>query len=153
MRVSVDDYHLYYGKLKDNVSYTCTVINLLLNNVISLNGTIDMNNLNKCKKRHLWVYIMYLAQNNPGIEPFIAFEKDNLPRIIKENVVELSNYTFFLKSDLAKFINQFLAKNKDLVNIKIIHQVLDVLINQVKLLDQALVDKINAAKVHQDQLQ
>jgi hypothetical protein len=143
---------LYFGNFNScSSSLNCTIITMLLNNVIGLDGTIQPDNLNVSFKRQLWAYIIYLAQSNPTLYPFIGFDKDDmgtLVNIVKEYLDNQFEYEFFLKSDLSRFINSFISANKEQVDIKIIHQLLDRLIEKVNDMDRQLVQKITLAIQH-----
>jgi hypothetical protein len=140
---------LYFGNLKSNFNLNCTIINLLLNNVIELDGTINLKKLDVCLKRQLWAYIIYLARSNPGIEPFVRMDGDNPRQLIEVVTNTLGSelqYEYFLKKDLANFINKFLtSSSRDLIDIKIISQVLDRLLEKVNDMEKDLVRKIKIA--------
>lgn len=140
---------LYFGNLfklkKLTNSYNCIVLQLLLNNVLELNGHVNLDNLNKCKKKHLWIYFLYLSKNNPGIHPFshISYEDDlyfQLKNIITTNYP--CKYEYLLKKDIAGYINQILDNNEN-INIAFLDQIINLLMKKVDQMDSNLIQMYN----------
>jgi uncharacterized protein (DUF2164 family) len=142
---------LYFGNFNGATSLNCTIITMLLSNIVGLDGMIQNENLKHSFKRQLWAYIIYLGQSNPTLYPFIGFDKDDHDKLVDIVKTYLDNhveYEFFLKIDLARFINNFISANTAQVDIKIIAQVLDKLIEKVNDMDRQLVQKITSAIQH-----
>lgn len=139
---------LYFGNFNGGTSLNCTIITMLLNNIVGLDGMIQPENLNHTFKRQLWAYIIYLGQSNPTLYPFVGFDKDDMDKlvdIVKKYLDNSIEYDFLLKTDLTRFINNFISTNREQVDIKIINQVLEKLIEKVNDMDRKLVEKITLA--------
>ncbi len=141
---------IYFGNLYNlkqvTNSYNCIVIQLLLNNIIELNGLINMDRLDKCKKKHLWLYFLYLSNNNPGLHPFssINFEEDlfsQLKKILSSNYQ--CQHEYFLKKDIAGYINQTIQLNTGNINLTFIDQLIGLLLKKVEEMDTNLIQAYN----------
>jgi len=138
---------LYFGNFNGGTSLNCTIITMLLNNIVGLDGMIQTENLKHSLKRQLWAYVIYLGQSNPTLYPFVGFDKDDMEKLVDivKQYLNIIEYDFFLKTDLARFINNFISANREQVDIKIINQVLEKLIEKVNDMDRQLVQKITLA--------
>jgi hypothetical protein len=127
-KISFKSKDVFDSKFTPNVDICfCTVSKLLFNNIINIDGSIDMEKAITLKKHELWSYIYYLYSfNNKTINEFIAMRT---PRNNKANaelfynsVLEIigksTNSTSSIDiNDLIYFINVIIHKYEDnLVN-------------------------------------
>jgi len=98
----------------------CTIIDMLLNGVLTFEGRIDTGNLINTKKRSLWAYLYYLWTHNRELTPFKA-EPDE--KTLKELVVK-GDAIYVSKFDLANYINLVVDTYEKTIQIVIINKLL-----------------------------
>lgn len=92
---------------------------LMFDDVLSLDGTIDIDNIFKAQKRDLWVYVYYLFRNNMDVPIFKNMMQEKAPiRASADNFVNevkgylksrgLSSAEHIDKQDIGAFINYIL---------------------------------------------
>ena len=116
------------------------IINLLLNNVIELNGMVNEEKaLQYASKSQLWVYIIYLKNDNPYIFTDVESDQDYVDFVNK--TLKSVDDEFFMKSDLVRFINKIVSDNKSKIVITVLKQAIDQLMNSVQKEDENLQSK------------
>lgn len=144
---------LYFGDYKSrrkNIRYT--IIDMLLNNVLNVNGSINNQRLRFVSKGALWVYLYYLWQNNMYIEPFNSYKTSSNGSILSASLIKLvkdivisPEDRFYTKKDLSEVINKIVIDN-DSLSITIISQCLEVLFKKLITAEndlQSEYDKLN----------
>ena len=133
---------ILFGKMASlllDSKLNCTIVNMLMNNVISFDGMIDRNSLSLVKKKELWVYLYYIWKNNRYITEFkdeptaIAFEK---------LVLNGSDELYVTKSHLCNTINFIINQNKDKINISIISTLLNTIQQKLNKEETVLLDEM-----------
>jgi len=99
----------------------CTIVNMLLNAIITFEGLIDLTQLDSVKKRDLWAYLYYLWTQNRYID---VFSKHPTPTEL-EKFGSINYKTLYTtKLHLAGKINQVINVNRDKINISVISTLL-----------------------------
>lgn len=121
--------------IKDKSTLHCTLTNMLLENTLDFDGTINIiTNLKKIKKRDLWAYIYYICKHNPSIGINIT------PDDFKTKIANGKSY--IKKGTLVNFINITIHNNNikiDFINnlMKIVYKKLNI---QEEMIDKAIAD-------------
>lgn len=131
--------YLYFGTFtKRPKNMDSIVVNLLFNNVVNLDGTVNELNIGNCKKGELWAYIYYIWKQNSFMYPFMDYNVVNTNHVINSSslirlVRDLHEQRkmklddkYFTNKDLARVIN-IVITNNDEINIPIVKQSLNML--------------------------
>lgn len=124
---------LYDSKLN------CTILNMLMNNVISFDGMIDRNALSLVKKKELWAYMYYIWKTNRYIT---EFKDEPSSEAFRNLVLSGSDDLFVTKSHLCNIINIIINQNRDKINISIISTLLNTIQQKINKEETVLLEEI-----------
>jgi hypothetical protein len=127
---------LYFGSfLRKKKSLRCTVTNLLLLEVVDINGTVNMEYLDRAEKGDLWIYLYYIWSNNRHNSIFKKAQLfshnrlngSDLIKFVKSFQTGADNYSFLKKQNIAIACNTLI--NDEEIHVPIIRETLIVLEN------------------------